>query len=171
MIGHRRCRIDPHARLSALHSTSPHWQPAVTALRVGLIGFSAGVLGVLLFHQGMVGLLHLLGVLPNAPYQMRPVPPLGVPQLVSACFWGGLWGILAAAIVAARPGWPPVLVGLAVGAVACVLVGFTVVATLRGQPPMGAMDLSRWWRSVLINGSFGLGVGLVLRMAGRGGRI
>jgi len=143
----------------------------VTALRVGLIGFSAGVLGVLVFHQGMVGLLHLLGALPNPPYQMRPLPPFGVPQLASACFWGGLWGILAAAVVAARPGWPPILVGLAVGAVACVLVGFTVVAALRGQPMMGAMDPSRWWRSVLINGAFGLGVGAVLWGARRLGRI
>lgn len=140
----------------------PRRGPAVTGMRVAGLGFLAGVLGVLVFHQGMVGLLHLLGAVPNPPFQMRPVPPLGVPQFVSACFWGGVWGVVAAAIVAARPGWPPVLVGLAIGAVACVLVGFTLVAGLRGQPLMGAMDPARWWRSVVINGSFGLGVGLVL---------
>ncbi len=141
------------------------------AVRVIPVGFVAGVLGVLVFHQGMVGLLHLLGALPNPPFQLRPVGPLGVPQLVSACFWGGLWGIVTAAIVAARPGWSPVLVGLAVGAVACVLVGFTVVAGLRGQPLMGAMDPNRWWRSVAINGTFGLGVGVFLLVARRFGRI
>jgi len=141
------------------------------ALRVTLIGFVAGVLGVLVFHQGMVGLLHLAGAVPNAPFQMRPVPPLGVPQLASASFWGGLWGIVAAAIVAARPDWPPILVGLAIGAVACVLVGFIVVAGLRGQPLIGGMDPGRWWRSVAINGAFGLGVGLVLWGARRAGRI
>lgn len=141
------------------------------AVRIIPVGFVAGVLGVLVFHQGMVALLHLLGAVPNPPFQLRPVPPLGVPQLVSACFWGGLWGIVTAAIVAARPGWPPILVGLAVGAVACVLVGFTVVAGMRGQPMMGAMDPSRWWRSVVINGSFGLGVGVILWGWRRAGRI
>ena len=132
------------------------------AVRIIPVGFVTGVLGVLVFHQGMVGLLHLLGALPNPPFQLRPLPPLGVPQLVSACFWGGLWGIVIAAIVAARPDWSPILVGLAVGAVACVLVGFIVVAGIRGQPLMGGMDPSRWWRSVAINGAFGLGVGVLL---------
>lgn len=141
------------------------------AIRIIPVGFVAGVLAVLVFHQGMVGLLHLLGALPNPPFQLRPVPPFGVPQLVSACFWGGVWGIVAAAIVAAKPGWWPVWVGLAVGGVACVLVGFTVVAGLRGQPLMAGMDPSRWWRSVTINGAFGLGVGVLLWGARRLGRI
>jgi hypothetical protein len=35
------------------------------------------------------------------------------------------------------------LVGLLVGAVGCVLVGFTLVATLRGQPLMAGFDTSR----------------------------
>ncbi len=141
------------------------------ARRVIPVGFVAGVLAVLVFHQGMVALLHMAGALPNPPFQLRPVPPLGVPQLVSACFWGGVWGIVAAAIVAARPGWSPILVGLVVGAVACVLVGFTVVAGIRGQPMLAGMDPSRWWRSVAINGAFGLGVGVFLWGARQARRI
>ncbi len=141
------------------------------AARVIPVGFVAGVLAVLVFHQGMIGLLYLAGALPGPPFQLRPVPPFGVPVLVSACFWGGVWGIVAAAIVAARPGWPPVLVGLLIGAVACVLVGFTIVAAARGQPMMGGMDPNRWWRSVAINGSFGLGLGLFLLGARRLRRI
>ncbi|WP_188965551.1 hypothetical protein [Neoroseomonas lacus] len=141
------------------------------AVRIIPVGFVVGVLAVLVFHQGMVGLLHALGALPNPPFQLRPLPPLGVPSLVSACFWGGLWGIATAAIVAARPDWSPILVGLAIGAVACVLVGFIVVAGLRGQPMLGGMDPNRWWRSVVINGAFGLGVGVFLMGARRLGRI
>jgi hypothetical protein len=98
---------------------------------------------------------------------MRAVPPLGVPQLASIAFWGGVWGIVIAAILAARPGWPPMLVGLLVGAIGCVLVGFTVVAALRGQPLMAAFDMNRWWRSVLINGAFGWGVGVLILAARR----
>ncbi|WP_232479113.1 hypothetical protein [Roseomonas rosulenta] len=139
----------------------------MTALRTALVGFAAGALSVLVFHQGTVALLHLAGLVPNAPFQLRPVPPLGVPQLGSIAFWGGVWGIVIAAILAARPGWPPMLVGLLVGAVGCVLVGFTVVAALRGQPLMGGFDPGRWWRSMLINGAFGWGVGVLLVVARR----
>jgi hypothetical protein len=143
----------------------------LTPVRVIPVGFVAGVLAVLLFHQGMVGLLNLLGALPNPPFQLRPLPPFGVPQLVSACFWGGVWGIVAAAIAAARPGWSPIWIGLAVGGVACVLVGFTIVAGLRGQPLMAGMEPGRWWRSVAINGTYGLGLGLFLLVARRARRI
>lgn len=137
------------------------------ALRTVLVGFAAGVLAVLVFHQGMVGLLHLAGVVPNPPFPMRAVAPFGLPQIASMAFWGGIWGIVAAAILVARPDWPPVLVGLLVGAVGCVLVGFTLVAALRGQPMMAGFDLNRWWRSIAINGAFGLGVGLLLVVARR----
>ncbi len=143
----------------------------MSALRTALLGFVAGALAVLVFHQGVVGLLHLAGLLPNAPFPMRPVPPLGVPQVVSLAFWGGVWGILVAAIVASRPGWPPSLVGLAVGALGCVLVGFTLVAALRGQPLLGGMDPARWWRSIVINGAYGWGTGLILAGARRRGWI
>ena len=123
---------------------------------------------MLVFHQGTVALLHLAGAgaeraLPDA----RGGPPLGVPQIANLAFWGGVWGIVIAAILAARPAWPPMLVGLLVGAVGCVLVGFTVVAALRGQPLMAGFDPSRWWRSMLINGAFGWGVGVLLLAARR----
>ena len=139
----------------------------MTALRTALVGFAAGVLAVLVFHQGMVALLHLAGLVPNPPFPMRAVPPFGVPQIASMAFWGGIWGIVVAAILAARPAWPPVLVGLLVGAVGCVLVGFTLVAALRGQPLMAGFDPNRWWRSMTINGAFGLGVGLLMVAARR----
>jgi sulfite exporter TauE/SafE len=139
----------------------------VTAPRVAATGFAAGALSVLVFHQGTVALLHLAGLLPNPPFPMRPVGPLGVPQLASLAFWGGIWGIAIAAVLAARPAWPPLRVGLVVGAIGCVLVGFTLVAALRGQPLMAGFDPNRWWRSVVINGAFGWGVGLLLLAARR----
>jgi hypothetical protein len=138
----------------------------MTAARTVMLGFLAGALSVLVFHQGTVALLHLAG-LANAPFPLRATAPLGVPQIASMAFWGGVWGVAIAAILAARPAWPPLLVGLLVGAVGCVLVGFTLVAALRGQPLMGGFDHNRWWRSVLINGAFGWGVGALLLAARR----
>ena len=127
-----------------------------------LLGFVAGFISVLVFHQAVIWLLNAAGLLPNPPFPMRPVPPLNVPQIYSFAFWGGVWGVVIAAIHRARPSWNVALVGLLVGAIGCVLVSFTVVAGLRGQPLMGGWDMSRWWRSILINGAFGLGTGLLL---------
>jgi hypothetical protein len=138
----------------------------MTILRTALVGFAAGALSVLVFHQGTVALMHLAG-LANPPFPLRAVPPFGLPQLVSLAFWGGVWGVVIAAILAVRPSWPPLLVGLLVGGVGCVLVGFTLVAALRGQPLMAGFDYNRWWRSVLINGAFGWGVGVLLLAARR----
>jgi hypothetical protein len=135
-----------------------------------LLGFAAGFISVLVFHQGVIWLMHAAGLLPNPPFPVRAVPPLGVPQIYSLAFWGGVWGVVIAAIHWARPGWHPVLVGLVVGAVGCVLVAYTLVAGLRGQPLMGGWDPSRWWRSVAINGAYGLGAGLLLLPFRRGRR-
>ena len=72
-----------------------------------IVGFVAGALSVLVFHQGAAALLHALDLTPRAPYSLQPTRPLGVPQLTSIAFWGGLWGILLAATVfgAIVPRW------------------------------------------------------------------
>src|SRR4051794_41886064 len=57
-------------------------------------GFVAGFLAILIFHQIALLLLHLAGLVPATPWNMAPVPPLGVPAVISAAFWGGLWGVV-----------------------------------------------------------------------------
>ncbi len=135
----------------------------MTAPLRALLGFLAAVLAVLTFHQGMWGLLYLLGWMPRPPYPMNPVPPYGVPLLVNLCFWGGLYGIpygLALPRLSRLPGW---LTGLGLGLLAA-LVGWFVVAPLKGQPLAGGFDPMRMLISVLINGCWGVGVGLILPM-------
>lgn len=140
----------------------------MTLLRAALVGFAAGVLSVLVFHQGTVALLHAAGLVANPPFRLQPVPPFGVPQLASMAFWGGVWGSgLGLFLASTRRRWPPLLAGLLMG-ICCSLVGFTVVAALRGQPLMGGFDTARWWRSLVINGAFGWGTGLLLLAARRG---
>ena len=63
-----------------------------------VVGFVAGFVSVLVFHQGAAGLLHALGLTPRAPYSLQPTQPLGVPVLISISFWGGVWGALLAAV-------------------------------------------------------------------------
>ena len=58
-----------------------------------LLAFIAGALAVLVFHQSALGLLHLVGLTSRTPFVLGSVPPLGVPQLLSLMFWGGVWGL------------------------------------------------------------------------------
>ena len=140
--------------------------------RTILLGFAAGFLAVLVFHQGTAVLLHLLttkagigaGLFGRVPFPYRtvPVPPFGVPAVLSAAFWGGAWGIVLAALLRAfRP--PDLLFGFVFGALALTLVGFTLVASLKGLPTFAGGNKQVWWRALLYNGAWGWGTALTLR--------
>jgi hypothetical protein len=127
------------------------------------LGFIAGAISVLTFHQGMWELLHVLaipGFTMPPPFPLDPVPPLNVPRIASLSFWGGLWGVLFMLVWRGQRGmlW---LGGLGLG-VAAASVGLLVVAPLKGQPFAAGFQLNSWIRSLLINGTWGLGVGLLL---------
>ncbi|MBM3532855.1 MAG: hypothetical protein FJX60_07455 [Alphaproteobacteria bacterium] len=47
-----------------------------------LLGFVAGFISVLTFHQGTIGVMYLLGFAANPPYNLTPRAPLGVPVLM-----------------------------------------------------------------------------------------
>ena len=128
----------------------------------GFLGFIAGAIAVLTFHQGMIAALHALDPawVPFTPYRTMPVPPFGVPAIVSNCFWGGLWGAAFGAVMP-RFTWPMWLCGLILGVLA-VLTGWFIVAPLKGQAIAGGWVPLGMLRSLLINGCFGLGVGIIL---------
>jgi hypothetical protein len=133
----------------------------MTAPTRALLGFAAAVLSVLTFHQGMWAVLYALGTMPRAPYPMTPVPPFGVPLVASLCFWGGLYGLAFGLALPHLPRAPMWLLGLGLGLLAA-LVGWFVVAPLKGQPVASGFDPGRMLISVLINGSWGIGVGVIL---------
>ena len=126
------------------------------------LGFIAGAIAVLTFHQGMIAALHAAFPVwaPFAPYRTTPVPPFAVPAIVSNCFWGGVWGALFG-LVLPRLRWPLWLCGIILGLLAAV-AGWFIVAPLKGLPLAAGWDPSAMLRSALINGCFGLGVGLIL---------
>jgi len=45
-----------------------------------IFAFVGGFLSTLIFHQGLVGLFHFLGVVSFTPFNMAPTKPLGVPR-------------------------------------------------------------------------------------------
>jgi apolipoprotein N-acyltransferase len=128
-----------------------------------LLGFIAAAISVLTFHQAMWEALHVLalpGLTMPPPYPTRPVPPFGVPVIVSLCFWGGLYGAVFG-LVLPRLTAPLWLCGLGLGVIA-VLVGYFIVAPIKGTPVAGGWVAMNWVRSLLINGFWGIGVGVIL---------
>jgi hypothetical protein len=141
--------------------------------RMILLGFAAGSLAVLVFHQGAAVLLHLLTVKAGVgagligrvsfPYSTAAVPPFGVPQVISWAFWGGVWGVILAALLRAAPRLPDLLFGFLFGALVLTVVGFTLVAALKGLPSWAGGNKQVWWRVGLLNGAWGWGTALMLR--------
>ena len=129
--------------------------------RVGL-GFVAGALGVLIFHQGFIAILNVAGAVPNTAWSFHPTEPLHVPQVLSLAFWGGLWGTVLVFFLemlhSARRLWA----GFLFGGIFPPLVGMLIVAPLKGT----SVDWTDWHRlflSFVINGAWGLGTLLAYR--------
>ena len=83
-----------------------------------------------------------------------------VPQILNLCFWGGLYGIVFG-LALPRLRAPLWLCGLGLGVIA-MLVGTFVVPAIKGLPVGSGWVLLNWVRSLLINGSWGVGVALIL---------
>src|SRR5256885_10010539 len=134
-------------------------------MRRVILGFVAGLLATIIFHQIALELLHLAHVAPRAAWSMQPVPPFGVPSVISLSFWGGVWGIILVLIFDRFRG-PSYWIGaILFGAIAPTLVAAFVVAPLKHQPiphsaKMAALGLT-------VNAAWGLGTALFYRLFSR----
>jgi hypothetical protein len=137
--------------------------------KVLAFGFLAGALSVLVFHQGMVLLLYMMGQTPNFPWNMKgSIAPLGIPVLVNQMFWGGLWGIGFAAVGHLIPIANTALRGAVYGLLGPFLLGGGFLVPLfKGGPMFWMWPGPRWIIGGLIGAAFGAGVALILRAMGR----
>src|SRR5687768_3866708 len=121
-------------------------------------GFVAGFVAVLLFHQPALAILTEFGVAKASVYSARPTAPFAVPQVVSIAFWGGVWGIVFAAIEPRFPrGVLYWLFAFCFGAIFPTLVAWFVVAPVKGLPVAGGWQAARMITGLVINGAWGLG--------------
>ncbi|MCH8545082.1 MAG: hypothetical protein LAT61_16095 [Alcanivorax sp.] len=120
--------------------------------------FAAGFLATLLCHQTVIGLFYLAGMVPNPPFNMSPVPPLGVPQVISLAFWGGVWGLPLWWLIRACKGIHYWLRALVIGAIAPTAVAMLIVFPLKDMPVSAQTMIG----GLIVNGAWGLGVALLM---------
>src|SRR5438105_15514187 len=130
------------------------------------LAWLAGFLGTIVFHQLALWLLHRAGMTPRAPFSMTPVPPFGVPAVISLAFWGGVWGIIMIPIIARiRNDAAYWLAAIVFGAVLPTLVAGLIVAPLKHLPVphTGSMLVL----GLIVNGAWGLGTAVFFRLLAR----
>lgn len=125
--------------------------------------FIAGFVGTVVFHQGLLGLLYLAGVSPRPPFPMAPTEPLGIPQVVSLAFWGGVWAIALMPLLRRWTGSAWIGAWVAAGALAPSAVALFVVFPLKGLGVAGGWDPKIIVGALLLNAAWGLGTALTLR--------
>jgi len=126
------------------------------------IGFIAGVIGVLVFHQLALAALHAAGLTQGVAYSAKATAPFGIPQFVSAAFWGGVWGVIAALLFARPTGARLIATMVVFGAIAPTLVAWFVVAPLKGAPMAAGFKPAAMMAGPIVNGAWGLGAGLIM---------
>ncbi|AZT83946.1 hypothetical protein EHN06_10560 [Marinobacter sp. NP-4(2019)] len=120
--------------------------------------FVSGFLATLIFHQGLFALFYLAGMVPVAPFNMTPVPPFGIPAVVSLAFFGGLWGIVLWALLGSLAGVRFWLGHVIVGAIGPTAVAMLVVFPLKDLEA----SAQTWVGGLLLNGFWGLGVAIFM---------
>jgi len=132
-------------------------------LKLLIVGFAAGFLAVPIFHQGLWWIFNRIGVIPaqRAAWVMDPMPPFGVPALVSKAFWGGVWGAALACFLAGLGGVSYWAGWILVGAFALTLVAFFIVPPIKREK-MPAPFLPRFLVGLSVNGAWGFGTALLL---------
>jgi hypothetical protein len=129
-----------------------------------LLGFLAGFLATLIFHQLALAVLWGIGLAPFGPFSLASTAPFGVPAVFSLAFWGGVWGILFALVEPRFPA-PPAYwrTAFLFGAILPSLVALLVVFPLKGKPLGGGWHLPLLATAFLINGAWGLGTGWIFK--------
>jgi hypothetical protein len=137
----------------------------VRLAKLAALGFIAGFLAVLIFHQSLWYALNLVALIPpeRPAWPLDPIPPFGVPSVVSKAFWGGVWGALLAPILQGLSGRAYWIGWIVIGSVALSLVAFFVVPPIKGEPIPALWP--RLFAALLVNAAWGFGTALFLKLA------
>jgi hypothetical protein len=141
-------------------------QDAMTLLKTLIVGFIAGFIATLIFHQGVWFVLYQIHLIPpeRPPWPVDPVPPFGVPSVISKAFWGGVWGAALAPLLDRFRGATYWASWILVGGVLLSLTGIYLVTSIKGEPIPPPWP--RFLYAFIANGAWGLGTALFLCLFG-----
>jgi hypothetical protein len=125
--------------------------------------FAAGFASTLVFHQGLLTLFHLAAIVPRAPYDLTPVPPLGIPAVISLALWGGAWGVAIWPFLKNVYGAAYWVRALVISTIASGSVTLFIVSPLKGMPIAGGWNPKIIVSTLVLNGTWGLGMALLMR--------
>jgi len=133
-------------------------------LKRSLAAFVIGTVAVLIVHQPVIGLCHLLGLTPLTPYSLAARAPWGVPAFLSLAFWGGVWTIPISLILdrLAR-GWPYWVGAALLGSLPPTLTSILIILPLKGAPMSAFFQAVGAVTGFTANGVWGLGFAALWR--------
>jgi len=141
-----------------------HENPNIGFIKMVFGGFIAGFLATITFHQVVLWALWHAGLAPFGPYVLTPVPPMGVPSVISLALWGGVWGILFSLLQTRFSERGYYAKAFAFGAIFPSLVALLIVLPLKGKPMGGGWHWPLLVTAFLINGAWGFGTGAILKV-------
>lgn len=125
----------------------------MNAIKSIALGFIAGAVATVTVHEFVSWLFNnpmLWTGWDRVSWDMEPVsnilfPDITVPKIVSAAFWGGLWGALIGLILGPRPQGSTTLAGIILGIVGPALIGVFIAVPLITErfPPFFGGDSSK----------------------------
>jgi hypothetical protein len=95
---------------------------------------------------------------------MTPVPPFGIPAVISLAFWGGVWGVIMMLLIARRRGAAFWIAAILFGAIFPTLVAWFIVAPLKHLPIASGWNSKTMMIGLLVNGVWGFGIALIYRV-------
>jgi hypothetical protein len=134
-----------------------------------LKAFLAGFAATLIFHQGTLAALHAAKLWPKPPFAMAPTAPFRVPAVISLAFWGGVWSIALWLVIRGLPDAQYWGYAVLLGALAPSVVALFVVFPLKKMPLAGGWDPKVIVPVLMLNGAWGLGAAIFMRLAGLAG--
>ena len=126
--------------------------------------FVAGFVSTLVFHQGLLTLFYFAAVVPRAPYDLRAVPPLAIPAVISLAFWGGAWGVAIWPLLKNVDGPAYWVRALLISAIASGSATLFIVFPLKSMPMAGGWNPKVIVSTLILNGTWGLGMALLMRL-------
>ncbi|GAB4017547.1 MAG: hypothetical protein Fur0010_18250 [Bdellovibrio sp.] len=130
------------------------------SVKMGIFGFVFGFLSTVIFHQVTLFILAQASQAPIATWDMTPVPPLGVPKVISLAFFGGLWGAPLIWVLQKFEGIKFWSLSLILGAIFPTAVAMLVVLPLKGI----AVTPQFVFAGLIVNAAWGLGVAVFFKL-------